>query len=242
MTGGFSFENLRSSRLTKKNMNCNSFAVSKYLSNATPIFSFDFQNANANSLYTSKDITFKASSNGTLHGLIFWFVVSLDGLKSINITNRPDFPNHWNQMCTFFPFDLVVREEDDVTLPIVHTAEKYIFGDMNQHSRIVKIISALDEYLEVYSQCDNFLFSRDIESAVRPIEDMNYRHVGTVYGTEATAVASHTGCTLIARVSTTNAFVAKVKVIKLKVRQQVWKINRNYKRVRPTSPSNDVDL
>ena len=60
VTGGFSFESMRSSRLTKKSMNCNSFAVSRYLSNATPVFSFDFQNANANSLYA------KAASSTSL--------------------------------------------------------------------------------------------------------------------------------------------------------------------------------
>mmetsp|Transcript_33360 Transcript_33360/g.48354 ORF Transcript_33360/g.48354 Transcript_33360/m.48354 type:complete len:453 (+) Transcript_33360:78-1436(+) len=150
---GFNLETLRRFRPMDNSMVIDArSAVSRILSKPAIAFEFDFQNdVSISTLEDYSVIDFTVSKTGNFHAVIFWFDVFLTEDSSIKLTNSPRSNSHWGQMLHFMNHDLNVDVGDSFTLKAFHTDEKFFFSDTHWDSRLVRVQSACNHSVGIYS-------------------------------------------------------------------------------------------
>jgi tetratricopeptide (TPR) repeat protein len=94
----------------------------KFLSTEFDMLHYDFMNLGdpiPENSFQTKSISVKASEDGFLHGVAFWFNLFLD--EHTALSSRPErLNNHWGQALFFFEEHIGLKKGDAVTLEVCH--------------------------------------------------------------------------------------------------------------------------
>eukprot|EP01038_Epipyxis_sp_PR26KG_P008140 gene8140-11019_t len=212
MVEGFNLEPIRKLRKSYRNFVAqHTDFVLKNLSEPIPVFNFQFQDMDiSTALFNYTLLNIPITQNGTLHGLVCWFNLTLDPKGFITLSNNPGSKSHWMQMFKLLEGDDAVVAGEEYKIQIAHTGEKYMIGNAQYSSRLIHILSSCQYHVDIFS---SFTSSRnaampDEQSYVCSVEASRNR----INQIENKIVRGYFGQTFYAYIPNIPSFVQKFKI------------------------------